>query len=164
VRTAPQGNSGLGARPINVKLAGLEPGATFHFRLVAQSSTTTYVGPDATFTTKSVTRLRAGAFTLIASSSVRRHGTLVIVTGSLRPPSTLATQSACTGVVEVQVIRGADTISLRSAPLQSDCTYGEQVAFGRNRIAGARRLAIAVHFTGNAVLLPTGTRRTTVRG
>jgi phosphodiesterase/alkaline phosphatase D-like protein len=162
VESAPQSSSGLGARPINVKLAGLEPGATFHYRLVAQSSTTTYVGPDAVFATRSVARLRATGFTLIASSSVRRRGAVVLVTGSLRLPSALTTPAACNGVVEVQVTRGSDTISLRSAPLQPDCTYGEQVSFGRNRLAGAKRLGIAVHFTGNAVLLPTGTRSTRV--
>jgi hypothetical protein len=163
LQTAPEGLSGLGARPINVKLAGLEPGTTFHFRLVAQSSTTIYIGPDAVFETKAVARVRATGFTLIASSSVRRHGALVNVTGSLRLPPALTTQTACSGVVEIQVIRRIDTISLRYAPLQPDCTYGEQMAFAGSRLAGAKRLTIAVHFTGNGVLLPTGARRTRVR-
>jgi phosphodiesterase/alkaline phosphatase D-like protein len=163
LQTAPQGSSGLGVRPINVTLAGLASGTTFHYRLVAQSSATTFLGPDAVFTTRSVTRMRVTGFTLIAASRPRRHGALVTVTGSLRPPSTLATQTACNGVVEVQIVRGGDTISLRGAPLQSDCTYGAQVAFARSRLAGAKRLGVIVHFTGNAVLLPTGTRRASVR-
>ena len=41
VQTATQTVLGLGARPINVRLDGLEDGVTFHFRLVAQSANAT---------------------------------------------------------------------------------------------------------------------------
>jgi len=84
------------------------------------------------------------------------------VQGTLAPPSTLAAAAACNGIVEIQVLRGADTISLRSAVLRPDCSYGERVTFTKRRLAGAKRLGIAVHFIGNAALLPTATRRTVV--
>ena len=163
VETRPQTTSGLGARPVNVKLSGLEPGTTFHFRLVAQSPSTLYVGPDAVFATKPAPRLSAAGLTVASSARPNGRGTVVSVTGALRLPPSLTAPSACTGVVEVQVIRGADTVSLRSAPLRPDCSYGEQVAFARGRLAGAKRLRIAVHLTGNAVLTPTATRSTSVR-
>ena len=163
LRTSTQTMSGLGAQPINVRLAGLAPATTFHFRLVAQTSTTTYYGPDATFTTKAATRLPAAGLTVTAAAHAGHGNATVAVSGALTAPTALAAGAACDGTVEIQVLRGADTISLRSAAVRPDCTYGERVTFARSRFAGARRLGIAVHFIGNAVLLPTATRRTTVR-
>ena len=162
VQTAPQTLSGLGARPVNARLAGLAPGTTFHFRLVAVSGSTQYDGPDTVFTTKRVVRLRPAGLTLTASSITRPRSTLVTVSGALRVPAALAAQSACNGAVQIQVMRGADTIWLRSVPLAADCTFSRQVSLARGRLGGAKRLGIVGQFTGNALMLPTANRRTSI--
>jgi phosphodiesterase/alkaline phosphatase D-like protein len=163
LRTSTQTMTGIGARPINFKLFGLAPGTSFHFRLIAQTSTTLYIGPDAVFTTRAATRVAPAGITLRATARAHARGTQVGVSGALALPQSLPASAACNGVVEIAVMRGGDTISLRSAPLRPDCSFSEQVTFAKRRLAGARRLAVAVHFTGNAVLLPTPARRTSVR-
>ena len=157
-RTTPQTLAGFGARPINARLAGLQPGATFHYRLVAQTSTTQYVGPDNTFKTKNTVRLRPAGLTLTASALVRPRSVALTVYGALRPPPGTFTGTACSGVVEVQIMRGIDTISLRDAALLPNCTYRQSVALSASRLGRAKSVAVRVRFTGNATTLPSGVR------
>ena len=153
-QTKPQTMSGLGARPVNVHLAGLAPATTFHFRLVAQSGSGLYVGPDATFQTRSAVRLRPAGLTLTANSTPHRRGAALAISGTLAAPAALTAAQACSGVVAVAVARGPDIVSLRELPLLPNCTYAEQLTLAAPRLRGARRLSIAARFEGNAVLGP----------
>ena len=162
VQTTAQTTLGQGARPVNVRLDGLQAGATFHFRLLAQTSSATYVGPDLTFTTKHTPRLRAKGLSVTASATASRSRVAVAVYGSLQPPTAALGANDCTGIVEVAVQRGPDTISLRSAQLRADCSYRESLVFAATRLRGARHLVIRVHFTGNAALLPIAARTVSV--
>jgi hypothetical protein len=151
-----QSMSGLGARPVNVRLAGLAASMTFHYRLELQSSTGLYVGPDETFATKAIVRARPEGLTLSASARTQPRTVAISASGTLK--SSLA--GACNGVVEVAVVRGADIISLRSVPLRADCTYTERVSLRRS--ATGHRVSVLAHFTGNATLLALPARRVLV--
>jgi phosphodiesterase/alkaline phosphatase D-like protein len=163
MQTASQTMTGLGARPINVRLAGLAPATTFHFRLLAQTATTLYVGPDNVFATKPLARLRPLGVTLTATATPGARGPVIAVSGTLQLPPALAPQAVCNGVVEIAIARSGAIVSLRSVPLSPTCAYSEQVGLARSRLRGVRRLGVAVHFTGNALLTPTVVARTSVR-
>ena len=163
VRTAPQTMTGLGARPINARLAGLAAATTFHFRLVAQSGNTLFVGPDAVFTTKRTVRVAPGALVLAASATRHGRGSTLAIAGALHPPAGVAAGAACDGVVEVAVRRGAAILSLRTVTLAPDCSYAEHLTLAAVRLRGVHRLTVDAHFTGNATLLASPTARVSVR-
>lgn len=148
-----QSMSGLGARPVNVRLAGLAASTTFHYRLELQTASGLYVGPDATFTTKAIVRTRPGGLTLSATARASAHTVAISASGTLAS----SLPGACNGIVEVAIMRGADTISLRSIPLRGDCTYAERISLRRS--TAGHRVSVLAHFTGNATLLPFAARR-----
>ena len=61
-----------------------QAGTTFHFRLLAQTSSAIYVGPDLTFTTKRTPRLRAKGLSVTASATASRGRVAIAVYGGLR--------------------------------------------------------------------------------
>ncbi len=65
--------SGSSATPVNVALAGLLPGATYHYAIVASNSLGTVTGADTTFT---ISALAPGAATLPASGVTSVGATL----------------------------------------------------------------------------------------
>lgn len=148
--------SGLGARPVNVRLAGLAASATFHYRLELQTASGLYVGPDETFATKAIVRARPTGLTLSASARIQPRSVAITATGTLES----ALPGACNGVVEVAVVRTGVTISLRSLPLRANCTYTDHVSLRRG--ATGHRISVLAHFTGNATLLPAPARRVVV--
>ncbi len=152
-----QSMSGLGARPVNVRLAGLASSTTFHYRLELQTATGLYVGPDETFATKAIVRARPEGLTLAATASAGRRTVAISASGTLES----SLPGTCNGVVEVAVMHGSDTISLRTVPLRADCTYTDRVSLRRS--ATGRRVSVLAHFTGNATLLPLAARRVAVR-
>jgi hypothetical protein len=162
-QTPSQTLPGLGARPINAKIAGLEGAVRFHYRLVAVGGGALYYGPDHTFTTKVPARTRPLGLSLTVSSIQRLSGLRVSSYGRLRLPGSVLAAAGCTGQVEVQIERGADTISLRTANLRSNCSYREGLRFSDTRSFGGGSLRVRVHFTGNAVLLPAYARSVAVR-
>jgi len=161
LQTAPAVMSGLGARPINATLGGLAPATTFHFRLLAQTSTTLFVGPDVTFTTKALVRARPAGVSVTASAVRHRRTASVSVSGALRLGA--ASARGCNGDVEVQILRGADTISLRDVPIAPDCSYRKTVTLSATRIQHATQLGVRARFTGNATVGPSGFVRRAVR-
>ena len=156
VRIDRRSMSGLGARPVNVRLAGLAASTTFHYRLELQSATGLYVGPDETFATKAIVRARPEGLTLSASARTQRRTVSISASGTLRSP--LA--GSCNGIVEVAIVRGAEIISLRSVALRADCTYRERLSLRAG--ATGHRVSVLAHFTGNATLLPQPARRVLV--
>ena len=152
-----QSMSGLGARPVNVRLAGLAASTTFHYRLELQTATGLYAGPDGTFTTKAIVRARPAGLTLSASARTTPHTVTISASGTLQS----SLPGACNGIVEVAIMRGADTISLRSLPLRADCAYAGRVSLRRS-VTG-RHVTVLAHFTGNATLLAIPARRVLVR-
>lgn len=154
LQTATQSISGVGARPVNVRLDGLQAGATYHFRLVAYSANGLYIGPDHTFTTRQSSRMRPGG--LVVGAVVRRGYRVVTITisGHLTPPAAIAARAACNGTVALEIRRGSETIALRHASLRSDCSYRLTMRIAASRLRRSRGLGVVGYYWGNAVLLP----------
>ncbi|HEY6460202.1 MAG TPA: hypothetical protein VIY73_08620 [Polyangiaceae bacterium] len=151
LQTSSSSLSGLGARPVNVTISGLQSSSTYHFRLVALSANGLYVGPDHTFRTKAASRIAPNGLGVAAFQ--RRSGGRVrlSVSGSLRLPSSVPSYAGCNGTVEVVVRHGGSTLGLHRAALGSSCRYRMTIWV---RSPHGRRLTVFGSFFGNAVLLP----------
>ena len=159
-QTSPGTLSGLGARPVNAQVSGLESSSSYHYRLVAYSAHGLYVGPDHTFTTKAASRLSPGGLAVAAHPHRTGGRVLIQVSGSLALPSSVSSSAGCNGTVEVAVMHGHSTLGLRRASLGSHCRYRVTLSVRSPR---HRRLTVFGSFFGNAVLLPaSGHRRVQV--
>lgn len=158
LQSSPSSTSGLGPRPVSAQLGGLQSSTTYHFRLVAYSANGLYVGPDHTFTTATVTRTRP-ALVLRANVHRRRGSVALLISGSLRLPSAVATSGGCRGAVAVEIRRGGTTIALHRAFLRSNCSYQLTAYISAARLHRASRLGVFERFEGNQVLLPATTQR-----
>lgn len=159
-QTSSQTLSGLGARPVNGQLTGLQAGATYHFRLVAFSAHGLYVGPDQTFTTKRGARTRPGGLVLGASSGRTSSRLTITISGHLKLPGSITRPAGCNGTVALEIRRGSSTIGLQRVSLRSDCSYRVHVYIATNRLRGSTQLGIFAVYDGNAVLLATSSHRT----
>jgi hypothetical protein len=159
IQTSSQTLSGLGARPVNSQLTGLQAGATYHFRLVAYSAHGLYVGPDETFTTKRGARTRPGGLALGASSRRGSSRLTITVSGHLSLPGSITRAAGCNGTVAVEVRRGNSTIALQRASLRSGCSYSLHVFIATSRLHGSTRLGIFAVYGGNALMLPASSHR-----
>ena len=159
LQTTPQKMSGLGARPINVRLTGLQSGSTYHYRLVAYNATRLDVGPDLTFNTKPAVRTHPVG--LVINSSSKRGPTRlnIAVSGRLELPAAITTAARCSGTVEIEVRRGNDTIGLRRVTLRPGCSYSLHILIPTIRLHGYAQLGVFGFYAGNAVLLPSGASR-----
>ena len=160
IQTSSQTLSGLGARPVNSQLTGLQAGATYHFRLVAYSAHGLYVGPDQTFTTKRGARTRPGGLVLGASSRRSSSRLTITISGHLSLPGSITRAAGCNGTVAVEVRRGNTTIALQRASLRSGCSYSLHVYIATSRLHASTRLGIFAVYDGNALMLPTSSHRT----
>jgi hypothetical protein len=161
VQTSPQTISGLGARPVNVQLGGLQSGVTYHFRLVAYSANGLYVGPDHTFNTKQGARLRPRALAVNAYSRRSSSRVTITVYGRLQGlPTAITPTAGCNGTIEIEIRRGNATIGLRRVNLRSDCSYSLHIYVATSRLHGSTTPGVFARFSGNAVLLPASSRRT----
>jgi phosphodiesterase/alkaline phosphatase D-like protein len=154
-QTSPSAISGLGARPVNVQLSGLQSSSTYHFRLVAHSANGLYVGPDHTFTTHAAGRLRPA---IGVSARERRNGGRVrlMISGALRLPGGVTAGAACNGTVEIVVQHAGSTLGLHRVALGRSCRYGMALWVRSPR---HRRLTVVGSFFGNALLLPANDHR-----
>jgi hypothetical protein len=156
LQTSSQTISGLGARPINVRLNGLQSNSTYHYRLIVHSASRLYVGPDHTFHTKRGARTRPDGLAVHASSARGKTRITITITGLLQLPDTIPPASGCNGTVAIEVRRANDTIGLRRASLHPDCSYSLHIFIATNRLHGTTKLGIYGLFAGNALLLPEG--------
>jgi len=159
VQTFSQTLSGLGARPVNAQLTGLQAGATYHFRLVAYSPHGLYVGPDETFTTKQGARTGPSGLALVASSRRSSSRLTIAISGRLQLPASITQSAGCNGTVAVEIRRGSSTIGLRRASLHADCSYSLHVYIATSRLHGSARLGVFAVYDGNALMLPTSSHR-----
>ena len=160
VQTSPQTMSGLGARPVNATVSGLQSGTTYHFRLVAVSANGLYVGPDHTFTTKQAGRAHPRMLSLRASVHRRNGAVRLVIAGSLGLPGTVPAASGCTGRGRDRD-QGAvsdDPAAPRVPALQLQLP-ADRERLGRARSRHASRLGISGRFEGNAMLRRDDARR-----
>jgi hypothetical protein len=160
LQTSPQKMSGLGARPVNAIVGGLQSGTTYHYRLVAVSANGLYVGPDETFTTKQAGRAHPRALILHTSVHRRNGGVRLVLSGRLALPPAVTAARACRGAVALEIRRGGTTVGLRRASLRADCSYRLTTTVSAGALHHATRLEVLDRFEGNAMLTPASTRRT----
>jgi hypothetical protein len=163
LETTPGTLLGLGIRPVNAPITGLQAGTTYYFRLVANSANGLYVGPDQTFTTKSATRPYARAFTLTTTHYRGRYGLHITVSGRLVRPSGISAATGCTGVVTIRFERsnpyGPTFLSLHTS-IHSDCTYKLTTWFAFGHLQGHKHFGVTARFGGNSALQPSMKRLT----
>ena len=157
--SSPQKLSGLGARPVNATVGGLQSGTTYHYRLVAVSANGLYVGPDETFTTKQSGRAHPRSLTLRTSVRHRSGGVRLVLSGRLALPSTVTAARGCRGTITLEIRRGGATVGLRRASLRADCSYRLTATVSAAALRQATRLTVLGRFEGNATLTPASTRR-----
>lgn len=157
LQTPTQTLSGLGARPVNARLSGLQSGSTYHYRLVAYSANGLYVGPDHTFTTRGAQR-ESGTLSVHMHTGRSRGVVSIAVTGVLRLPSGLRSNVACNGPVSVVVRQSGHTVALRHTRVRSNCSYSLTLHTSASRVRRSR-LTVSVYYWGNAQLLPRTVRR-----
>ena len=156
LQTSSSALSGLGARPVNVTISGLQSSWMYHFRLVAFSANGLYVSPDHTFTTKAASRIAANGLSVAAVQHRSGGRVRLSVSGSLRLPSSVPSYAGCNGTVEIVVRHGGSTLGLHRTALGSSCRYRLTIWVRSPR---GRRLTVSELF-GNAVLLPSSSSAT----
>jgi phosphodiesterase/alkaline phosphatase D-like protein len=154
------------ATPVAVSqvLAGLEPGVTFHYRLIAsRGALPPSVGADQTFFTfpapRLHTRVRARTLPVIAASKPYVFTTR----GSIVSPSALPPRIACNGRVTVRFLLAGRSVAARSAAVQPDCRFSSSITFHKLIHGVAQNLRVTVRFRGNNYLLPQLARAQGVR-
>ena len=152
-RTLAAGNR---TRTVSAGLTGLQPGVTYHYRLVATNANGTDLGNDRTFTTLASAPARAVP-TLTSRVKPRRDRVRPFrfrVRGTLLPSAGVNSSQACQGRVTIRFKLRRKTVRLRRARITTRCTYSSRV---RVRLRPRRhpvRLRVVVRFGGNAVLKP----------
>ncbi len=149
-RTLAAGNR---TRSVSAAIAGLQPGLTYHYRLVATNSNGIGLGNDRTFTTAAATATRALP-TLTSRAKPRRDRVRPFrfrVRGTLIAPAGVDTSRACRGRVTIRFKLRRRTVALRRTRITASCRYSKRV---RVRLTRRARLRVLVRFRGNAVLKP----------
>jgi phosphodiesterase/alkaline phosphatase D-like protein len=157
-RTAPRTlSAGNSTRSVSARLSGLEPGKTYHYRVVAQNQNGLTVGSDRSFTTRAPTstggRPRPGLTSSVRPRRDRSAPYRFRVRGHLVLPSGVSS-SACRGRVTVRFTRRGRTVRRTSARVRSTCTYSNRVRVRVRVGSRSRVLRVSVRFRGNADLRP----------
>jgi len=148
------------ATPVSYTIAGLSPGTTFHYRLVADhGGTVVDDGADQVFTTIPQVPLRSRVTAHTTPGRARHKPYLFTTIGKVLPPPSLPAGVGCTGLVTVRFLLGHRSVAVRRLALQPSCTFSAQVRF-RHLIDHTRTLIeVEVLFGGNAYLRHVGARR-----
>ncbi len=159
-----------GAVAVSAAIAGLAPGTTYHYRLVASSSAGTTTGSDLTFATPVAVTIKSSGFRVVAGNFVTLSG---VLTGA--QPGVVVTiygqsfGSSSNAQVATVLTGGGGTWSYAARPriqttyqagangaTSTTVTIGVQPAVSLARITGARfatKVAGASSFAGKQVKL-----------
>jgi hypothetical protein len=162
--------AGNGATVVSAAIAGLAPGTTYHFRLVASSSAGTTDGADLTFATPVAVTINTSGYRVVAGGFVALSG---VVTGAA--PGIVVTiygqsfGSSSNAQVATVLTGGGGTWSYEARPkiqtafqaganssTSAAVTIGVQPSVSLARISGARlltRVSAASSFAGKQVKL-----------
>jgi len=112
--------------PVSTELTGLEPGRTFHYRVVAFNFKGTTQGPDQTFTTPSAPSVNSSSASILGPSSVRLTSS-VSANGTSGPQSVVFEYGASAGygsrTAPVTLGAGGGTASVEVSGLTPATTY-----------------------------------------
>jgi phosphodiesterase/alkaline phosphatase D-like protein len=148
--------AGNSTRSVSARLTGLQPGKTYHYRVVAQSQNGLTVGGDRTFTTRAAStpsRPRPGLTSSVKPRRDRSAPYRYRVRGRLILPSGVA-GTACRGRVTIRFKLRGKTVRLTRTRVRSNCTYSKRVRVRVKVRSRARTLRVSVRFTGNGDLRP----------
>lgn len=159
-------SAAAGPVTVSTQVQGLEPGALFHYRLVALHGTSVAsYGSDQTLFTypspRPVPRLRATTRPHKARSKPYRLTTR----GTVISPRSLPGAVACgqNANVKISYFFGRHRVAVSFAALAPNCTFATTVVFrhrlGRGRHRPPTHLRIRIHFAGNGYLAPATARR-----
>jgi hypothetical protein len=159
--------AGLAPVTVSAAIVGLQPGTTFHYRLIAvhsgSSGSSTMDGADATFATAPFPP-PAPRVTATTTPRKRRHKPFTFNTfGRVIGPQTLPQSEACSANAIVDFYLGRRLLHSTSAAIQPNCTFFAQTSLGHSpRRHGAAKLTVKVRFVGNIWLSAASARDQTV--
>jgi len=140
---------------VSYSITGLTPGATFHYRLVADhAGTAPEYGADETFTTIPNVRFPARVSAHTTPGQARRSPYLFTTVGKVIPPASLPASVGCRGAVGVRFVLGKRSVGYGRSSVQADCTYSTPVSFRRLIDHTKAQLRVQAHFYGNSYLAP----------
>jgi len=163
--TANDIGSGTAAVPVSDSLGGLSPGATYHYRLVAENSVGTEYGYDYTFTTPASTLSQPGGGGGNQNTTTTTTQSPPATTTTQSPPGTTGSGGSGTSgttSVSAPVVSGvrvgaaattatvSATIATRGAPTTYSLQYGTTRSLGKS-------------FSGSQSSGPAATARFTLR-
>jgi hypothetical protein len=160
-RTLGAGNR---TRTVSATLRGLQPGQTYHYRLVATNVNGVALGKDRAFTTSAPSPPRAIPRVTSRARPRRDHRRpfRFRVRGRLIPPSGVSS-AACRGRVTIRFKRGRKTVRLRRVRVSRNCRYRSRTRVGVRPRRRPVTLRVLVRFRGNSVLRPRSARTRRVR-
>jgi hypothetical protein len=141
-------------------LNGLQPGVTFHYRIVAlHGAAVVSTGADQTFFTlpNPTPKPKVKAST---SPHQAKHKPYVFTTkGSVSHPSSIPASIACIGNATVKFFLGKKLVASSLAAIASNCTYTSTATFKHLPGSGKHKpkketLKVEVHFRGTGYLAP----------
>lgn len=149
-----------GKAPVSVSavLTGLQPGAEFHYRLVAFHGSLPSYGDDVTFFTEPTQRPEPSLSAKTSPKRAKRSPYRLSTSGTLGRLSIFPAADACTGTVKVRMFNGSRRVALSFAALASNCTYTDTIVLRHlpKHPAGAQtvRLKVLTYFNGNGYIGP----------
>ena len=159
--------AGTAAVPVSQTLGNLQPGTTFHYRLVAtHGGSIIEAGADMTFETfptpRPVPRISARTTPRLA-----KHRPFSFLTsGHLTGPSSTPASLQCNGAVKITYTLGRKTVGRLSAPVQPDCSFAGTLTFRHLPGHGPRnrtvKLTVHIRYLGNGYIAPVSARPQTV--
>ena len=165
LQTIPAGlTASSSTQAVKRALSGLQSGVTYHYRLVARSSSGLIAtGLDRSFRTSVSAPRRPRSLTLTATSAIGRVHVIINAGGTLRLPAGVSPRTSCSGSVSVQIKTGTLTVSNRTTALSRTCHYHERTVLTISRLQGRSQLHAIARFQGNARLQPITSGTATVR-
>ena len=141
---------------VSQPLFGIQPGSTFHFRLVAlHGNTVVSYGNDATFMTEPYPRPYPHVGAVTTPRRVRHRPFVFTTFGTVTGPYPASLQ--CNGTVTIRYLLGGRQVGGTTTAVQPNCTFAGQVAFARKPGRHPRPrevLQLLIHFNGNGWLAP----------
>lgn len=155
-----------GTAPIEVSspLRQLEPGAIFHYRLIALHGTSiASYGNDQTFMTFPAVRPVPAMQARTRPRHPLRKPFVLTTSGSVGPPASIPAVFACSGgQVTVRFVFHGRQIASQLVAIQPNCTFAAQTVFpvrpGHGHHRPPAHLRVFIRFFGNGYLAPTRAR------
>jgi phosphodiesterase/alkaline phosphatase D-like protein len=155
-----------GSAPVEVSspLQQLEPGAVFHYRLIALHGTNIVsYGNDATFMTFPAVRPVPAMRARTRPRHPLRKPFVLTTTGGVGPPASIPAVFACSGGdVAIRFVFHGREIASQLAALQPNCSFTAQTVFpvrpGHGHHRPPAHLRVFIHFFGNGYLAPASAR------